>query len=176
MVNTAMTTHDCIFQERKATIDSPYHFVDSGLPNVYLTGIRYRVCSTCREQSADIPEVKQLMSVIAQAVVENESPLTGPEIRFLRKRLGKKSSEFARIIGVSLEQVSRWENGRNPPEASADKLIRIYYCHLSGNRELRERIDKHIESWLASLPGENQLPCIRAKIKRDVWTASPCAA
>jgi len=90
--------------------------------------------------------------------------------------LGKKSGEFAKIIGVTLEQVSRWENGHNLPEVSADKLIRIYYCLLSGNRELRTKVDKHIEPWLAALPGDSPLNCIRAKLHRDTWTAAPCPA
>ena len=130
---TTNTINSCEFscEERKATLTAPYHFVDSGLPGVFLVGIKYRVCVRCRRQSADIPAVKQLMAALAQAIVENESPLTGPEIRFLRKRLGKKSSEFAKIIGVTLEQVSRWENGHNPPEASADKLIRVDGCTCS---------------------------------------------
>jgi putative zinc finger/helix-turn-helix YgiT family protein len=117
--------HD--LEEKKATSDLPYHFVGSGLPNVYLIGIKYKVCKTCAGQAADIPAIKQLMQVIARAVVESEAPLTGPEIRFLRKRLGKKSSEFGRLIGVTAEQVSRWENEHNPPERSADKLIRVFY-------------------------------------------------
>jgi putative zinc finger/helix-turn-helix YgiT family protein len=174
----ANTNHSCgcSFEERKATLNNPYHFVDSGLPSVYLAGVKYRVCVQCGKRSADIPALKQLMAVIAQAIIENESPLTGPEIRFLRKRVGKKSSEFAKIIGVTPEQVSRWENGHNRPEVSADKLIRVFYCLLSDNRELRAKVDKHIGPWLAALPGEVQTPCIRAKLLRNTWTAAPCPA
>jgi putative zinc finger/helix-turn-helix YgiT family protein len=166
----------CSFEERKATPAALYHFVDSGLPNVYLAGIKYRVCLKCGKQSAEIPAVKQLLAVIARAVVESESPLTGAEIRFLRKRIGKKASDFAKIIGVTPEQVSRWENEHNPPEQSADKLIRVFYCLLSGDRQLHTKVDKHIESWLAQFPKEVQPPCIRAKLWRDTWKASPCFA
>jgi putative zinc finger/helix-turn-helix YgiT family protein len=157
--------HD--FKEHKATRESPYHFVDSGLPNVYLSGIKYRTCRLCGRQSADIPAIKQLMEVIARTVVIREAALNGAEIRFLRKRLGKKSSEFARIIGVTIEQVSRWENDHNPPEESADKLIRIFYSMLSGDRKLREKIDEDIECWLSTLPGEGQIADIRAKLSTN---------
>jgi putative zinc finger/helix-turn-helix YgiT family protein len=171
------------FEVRRATPEAPYQFIDSGLPNVYLIGISYRVCAECDERCADIPAVKDLMTKIARAVVEKESPLSGAEIRFLRKRLGRRSSDFARIIGVSKEQVSRWENSHNPPEASADKLMRIYYSHLSKDKTLLNRVDKHIEDFLKTLPGPDRTTriCVR-RAKNSNWTAQsgsptvPCCA
>src|SRR3970040_370311 len=98
-------THDCrnSCEEEKASFRNPYHFVESGLPNVYLVGVKYRVCRVCGAQSDDIPAIKNLMMALGRIIVESKAPLTGAEIRFLRKRLGKKSSEFARIIGVTTE-------------------------------------------------------------------------
>jgi putative zinc finger/helix-turn-helix YgiT family protein len=162
--------------EKKATSDSPYHFIGSGLPNVYLIGIKYKACNTCGSQAADIPAIKQLMQVIARAVVESEAPLTGPEIRFLRKRLGKKSSEFGRLIGVTSEQVSRWENGHNPPERSADKLIRVFYSMLSEDRKLRVKMSQDIEDWLSTVAEDGQVPDIRAKLRNHEWKAEPVPA
>jgi putative zinc finger/helix-turn-helix YgiT family protein len=163
--------HD--LKERKATPDAPYHFLGSGLPNVYLLGIKYKVCKICGSQSADIPAIKQLMKVIGKALVESDAPLTGPEIRFLRKRLGKKSSDFARLVGVTVEQVSRWENGHNPPERSADKLIRILYLALSGDRKLRGKITLEIESWMYPQAENGQASEIRAKLRNHEWEADP---
>ncbi len=166
-------THDCrnTFEERTATLESPYHFTESGLPNVYLCGIKYRVCQICRMQSADIPALKNLMMVIARSIVESEAQLTGSEIRFLRKRLGLRSSELAALAGVSVEQVSRWENGRNKPEKSADKLIRMAYCHLSGDRNLHDKFEKHIAAWLPAWTQEGQSSEIRAKLRNKKWEA-----
>src|SRR2546422_739289 len=78
--------HDCrqFAEARQATLRKPYHFVDCGLPNVYLAGIRYFVCRKCGKRAAEIPAVKQLLTNIAAAVVEQEGRLTGAEIRFLR--------------------------------------------------------------------------------------------
>lgn len=86
-----MTDHSCMARrvEKLATVEQPFHFADSGLPNVYLVGIKYFVCD-CGSVVAEIPAVKQLMQLIARDIVESSSDLTGAEVRFLRKRLGKR--------------------------------------------------------------------------------------
>src|ERR1035438_545344 len=84
--------------EKFATAEEPYHFVDSGLPNVYLVGIRYFHCE-CGQDLADIPAMKQLLNLIARDLVEKTSALSGAEIRFLRKRLGQKAADFSRQLG-----------------------------------------------------------------------------
>ncbi len=179
----ATTGHRCedFLETRRATREAPYRFIDSGLPNVYLVGIRYFVCRECGKQAAEIPAAKELMRVIARAIVEKEASLSGREIRFLRKRLGKKATEFAQIVGVVPEQVSRWENEANPPERSADKLIRLYYCLLSGDKKLREKLAadmrKALEQWLAAVPSGEQVKGIQAAFNRKhEWRVQPVAA
>lgn len=167
--------HKHELEQHLATANKPYHFVDSGLTNVYLIGINYRTCKSCGMQSADIPAIKQLMKVIARAIVESDAPLTGEEIRFLRKRLGKRAIEFAKIIGVAETEVSRWENNKVQPAQSADRLIRVFYSVLSEDRALKERIDKELESFLSAFTGEHQITEILAT--RDTeWKAEPVPA
>jgi DNA-binding transcriptional regulator YiaG len=164
--------------ERMATYQSPYRFVDSGLPNVYLVGIKYWTCEKCGKQSAEIPFLKDLMVKIARAVVSQETPLDGSEIRFLRKRLGKKSSEFAKIIGVTPEHYSRLESVREDhnPSGSADKLIRIYYSLLSGDETLKDIMNSNIDAYMASLHGEEQPLSVRAELHHNEWEAEAVPA
>ena len=170
--------HDCRKKCKtlQATAHSPYHFVDSGLPNVYLIGIGYRVCTACGKQAADIPALEDLMVKIARTVVQKEDVLSGAEIRFLRKRLGKKSAEFAKIIGVVPEQVTRWEKDDNSPAESADKLIRVFYSLYSGDATLKNMVDAHISDWLTTLPGGEHATNIRAELRENEWAAKPVAA
>ena len=166
-------SHECRAHKvrKQATSDHPYHFVESGMPNVYLSGIDYYVCEICGKQSADIPELCDLLTKIAAAIVRQEPALTGEEIRFLRKRLVKKQSEFARIIGVTPEQASRWETNDNPPSESADKLIRVFYCLLSGDADLKTLANEHIAAWMTMLPGELPVASFQAQMLDDKWTA-----
>lgn len=176
MVEIAKHSCEICRETKRATHESPYHFTDSGLPNVYLTGIRYFVCAKCNKQAAEIPAVKELMKAIARAVVGKETSLSGPEIRFLRKRLGKKATEFAQIIGVVPEQVSRWENAANPPEKSADKLIRLYYSLESGDKALEKKLHADMAR-LATVRAEPEhLQRIEAAIgRKQEWMAEPVA-
>jgi putative zinc finger/helix-turn-helix YgiT family protein len=166
--------HTHQFEQFHATISQPYHFVDSGLPNVYLVGIKYRKCDSCGTQSAEIPAIEELMKVIARAVTRKDDLLTGLEIRFLRKRLGKKSSDFANLVGVVPEEVSRWEN--HPDKGhhkSTDRLIRLLYCFLSGDPGLEKQFNQHIAEWLSSVPGEEHMKKYCAKLRNKEWTAEP---
>ena len=134
-----MKDHNCPAHrvEKFATVEEPFHFVDSGLPNVYLVGIKYFVCE-CGNIVAEIPAVKQLMQVIARDVVLSPLDLTGPELRFLRKRLGKKASEYCKYLAVEPETLSRAEGGKQPISRQAQMLAKLSYCLLSEDPHLAE--------------------------------------
>src|SRR5579864_5833860 len=100
--------HDCEehSEEFTSTAEKPYHYVGSGLGNVYLVGVKYWICSVCEKQSAIIPQLNQLLASIARTIVEKSSPLRGEQVRFLRKRLAKRSKEFSALVGVTPERYS----------------------------------------------------------------------
>jgi putative transcriptional regulator len=163
-------THDCmkLRTEKLATPTEPFHFVDSGLSNVYLAGIRYFVCE-CGSVTAEIPAIKPLMRLLARDVVESPKPLSGEEVRFLRKRLGKKASDFARDLGLEPETLSRMENGKQAISEQSDKLIRFLYAISSDDQELLEQIRKLVKPLLTawserSAAGPSLAPMILKKI------------
>src|SRR5258708_15270111 len=65
----------------------------------------------CGEVAAEIPAIMPLMQLIARDIVAQPTSLSGDEIRFLRKRLGKKQLDLAKELGVEAETLSRYENG-----------------------------------------------------------------
>ncbi len=129
--------HNCkdVHVEKVATLEEPFQFTDSGLSNVYLVGIRYYVCE-CGSVVAEIPAIKQLMQLIARDIVTSPLDLTGKEIRFLRKRLGKKATEYCQYLGFTPETLSRIENGNQEISIQSQKLARLSYCVFSEDPHL----------------------------------------
>jgi DNA-binding transcriptional regulator YiaG len=164
------TEHDCKqrAKELRATADQPYRFLDSGLSNVYLAGIKYWTCAECAKHAAEIPALEQLMSVIAKAVVMKPALLSGEEIRFLRKRLARKAVEFAELINKTPEHFSKLENDQLPLPEETDKLIRFTYALLSGDKELFVAFAANAEAWLRSIR-EKRTKRITLNKKAGVW-------
>jgi putative transcriptional regulator len=51
------------------------------------------------------------------------------DIRKIRTRQGLSQSEFALLIGVSVDTLQNWEQGRRRPEGPARALLRIADVH-----------------------------------------------
>ncbi|MDR3750666.1 MAG: hypothetical protein P4K94_04190 [Terracidiphilus sp.] len=136
--------------EKFATPEEPFHFTDSGLPNVYLVGIKYFDCE-CGSVVAEIPAIKQLMQLIARDIVSSPRDLTGEELRFLRKRLGKKATEYSKYLGFTAETLSRVENGKQAFSIQAQKLARLSYCAFSEDPHLVECAKMILQSILEEI-------------------------
>ncbi len=143
-------------EEFFSSVERPYHYVNSGLSNVYLVGIRYSVCKTCELQSAEIPAVKRLLTAIARTIVGKPSSLSGEQVRFLRKRIGKKSTDFASMVSMTPQRYSDLEAGRDKIAPDRDKLVRLIYKILSGDPKLGTGLRKpeEFERWITSLHGD----------------------
>lgn len=171
------TIHDCdeAAVQRFATTEAPYHYVNSGLPNVFLSGVKYRVCEDCKKQEADIPALKQLLESIARALVEKHSKLNGPEIKFLRKRLQKKQAEFANLLSVTPQRLSTLENSPKPEmDEVREKFLRTIYPILSEDTKLRQALDDRdeFERWMASISESDEGESIHATWHRRQWKVS----
>lgn len=147
-------SHSCTQNrvEHLATREQPFHFVDSGLSDVYLIGIKYYTCE-CGRVIADIPTIKQLMQLIARDVLSKPTSLSGEEVRFLRKRLGKKQVDFAHEIGLEPETLSRYENEKAPISETSDKIVRLYYVAFSKDpnlEEARKALEELLREWRVS--------------------------
>src|SRR5258708_28080252 len=155
MIEKTAHPHDCgkHMKEHAATKSKLYHFLDSGLSNVYLSGIKYWICEKCGKQAAEIPAPEQLMNVIAESIVMKTGLLAGQEIKFLRKRVGKRAIDFAKLLSKSPEHFSKLETGTLELPPATDKLIRFVYGMLSGDQELLKIISGKTEEGLKSLLG-----------------------
>jgi DNA-binding transcriptional regulator YiaG len=149
--------HDCEDSsvEYISTVNRPYHYVGSGLGNVYLVGVKYWVCSVCGMQAAEIPSLSRLLESIGRTLVEKPSRLIGEQVRYLRKRVGRQSKEFAAFVGVTPERYSAMEASNKTLSEGRDKLVRFVYRVFSGDRKLRNILtdQQQVEKWLMALHG-----------------------
>lgn len=138
-------------RRRKASTEKPYHYLECGLPNVFLVGVYLFECPGCSERLPEIPNIVQLHDRISAALVTKPTVLDGPEIRFLRKNLGLKAADFAEFLETTPVSVSRWETGEQPASKENDKLIRYFYVRYkeeTTRRRIREALVerlRHIE-------------------------------
>ena len=101
----------------------------SGLPSVTLVGVEVSRCARCGHHDVAVPHIEELHRVMACAVIRKPARLTPAEIRFLRTTLGWSGQELAAHMGAAAETVSRWEHGRTPIGAQADRLLRLIVLH-----------------------------------------------
>lgn len=139
-----------------------YRYTACGLTNVTLIGAEVRRCSKCGDQEVVIPRIEELHRVLAAAVVRQATRLTKDELRFLRKYLGYSGVDFAKVIGVAPETISRWENGKEKIGTSAEKLIRMLVVHVQPNRSYP--IDT-----LATITGDKSPKPLAVRPKGNSW-------
>jgi putative transcriptional regulator len=67
--------------------------------------------------------------------------LSGTELRFLRKQMNLTQSELGKLIGLSSQQVARWEKGESAISGPADRLVRgLYIQHVGGELDLQKLV------------------------------------
>jgi transcriptional regulator with XRE-family HTH domain len=88
--------------------------------------------------------------VIALHLVEKPGPLRGDEIRFLRKWAGFPARQFAALVGVSPEHLSRIENGHTdalgPPSDRLARAIAVASRDADEAREILLRVAGELEA------------------------------
>lgn len=120
------------------------HYLESGIDNVYLSGIEICKCTSCEEEIVSIPVVPELHNLIGLVLIKKKTLLSGKEIRFLRKNMGLTATRLAQHIGVDNATISRWENRSQPIGKSHDRLLRLVYSSIKGvpADEARHLIEK----------------------------------
>jgi hypothetical protein len=166
-------------QKHFATAELPYHYVGSGLQSVYLVGVTYYVCAECNKQAAEIPGMKELHEAIARTIVSKASPINGDELRFLRKRLGIKAVDFSPMVSLTPEYLSALENSPDPIDPGRDKLVRLIYSAMSGDKILKDVFSRQrdFQRWITSVSksglGER---IIATRLHNNHWRVEAAAA
>lgn len=114
--------------------ESMFHYTDCGLPKVYLKGIIVHKCTNkeCNEEEVTIPNMEELHQLLAEKIASQVNKLNLFEIRFLRTHLGFSGVDFADMIGVSPETVSRWEKGSVNMKEASERFLRVLILSKTG--------------------------------------------
>lgn len=135
---------------------APLHYTDCGLDDVYLLS-GYEVETTPYGDGISIKNLDQLHTAIGCYLTRQKKALSGKELRFLRKQLDLTQSHLGKILGLSPQQVARWEKGESEISGAADILIRaLFIQHAGGNLDL-QALAKALEELDAPMSDEKSL-------------------
>ena len=116
-----------------------YWYYESGLDNVLLRNITINECN-CGLSYPTLFRVSHLNNMIAKELILKADPLTGKEIKFLRKNLRYSSKSFSEMLGVDNTTLSKWENGLQAHSEQNDKLVRLF-CLILSDAEKNRVVD-----------------------------------
>jgi DNA-binding transcriptional regulator YiaG len=124
-------------------LDKPFLFKGAGLPNVYLrSGVKIEKDPDYGEL-VTIEKMPELFLAIAFAIVAKAEPLTGDEMRFLRKRMELRPADLAQELRVTEQTVANYEKGKTEAGPADLALRYLYLAHVAEDEEiaddLRER-------------------------------------
>jgi DNA-binding transcriptional regulator YiaG len=77
-----------------------------------------------------------LQRFVFQGLIHKPYPLTGKELRFMRKFLGLTTTEFGEKLGVSHAAVVKWEKEQAQISPAQEPYIRLFLCERFRDSEL----------------------------------------
>jgi DNA-binding transcriptional regulator YiaG len=116
----------------------PLHYTECGLDDVYLLSGYTRV-KTPYGTGISVKDADELHKAIGCNLATEKKVLNAKELRFLRKHMELTQSDLGRFLGLSSQQVARWEKGVSEISGPADLLVRALFLeHIGGKLNLQE--------------------------------------
>ena len=105
-----------------------------------------------------------LQRFVFQGLIHKPTPLTGKEIRFMRKFLGISTTAFGEKLGLSHATVVKWENGQAQIAPTQETYLRLLLCEYFKDSELLRLYKEIRPEQLAKKKHAKRLPVqVRAK-------------
>lgn len=140
-----------------------YHYTDSGLQNVWLTGVELR--DTAHGPTTIIPAIEDLHRLIGMNIAQANRQMTGAEVRFLRTELDLSQRMLAELLDVQENTLRRWEQGKVNITGPAQRALAGFYLEtVSETGSLRDLMIKLAET-------DRQLAAAEMRFNRigDEW-------
>lgn len=122
------------------TDKDPLHYTACGLDDIYLMS-GYEVVKTSHGEGTAIKKLDDLHLAIGRNLAERKKILSAKELRFLRVHMDLTQSELGKLLGLTSQQVARWEKGESDISGAAEFLLRGYFIqHAGGSLNLQELV------------------------------------
>ena len=92
--------------------------------------VQAAACDTCGTKKVEIPDPAGLTAAVAVTRATHRVKLGGSEIKFMRKAMEMPAKEVAKLLDVSEETISRWENDHQPIGGANEKMFRYLACKV----------------------------------------------
>lgn len=126
--------------------EEPVHYRECGLDNVYLLS-GYDIVETAYGKGLRIKNLEALHRAIGEHLACAKKELTGKELRFLRRQMDLTQADLGSYVGLSAQQVARWEKGQSEISGAAELLVRILYLATIHKSRLNvERVLNRLKS------------------------------
>ncbi len=164
-----------------------YHYLESGLDNVWLHGgVTETRCRACGEKFVRIWKEPQLLQVIASGILMEPKPLTGPELRFIRRSCALSQGELASLLqcprrATIADREARKNPGLSFPEEIGVRVILLKsfqkYLAKPGNSFLEPTQFEEIwhfagtfDHFAKKVAAQHR---IQAAVQQELWTLKP---
>lgn len=77
-----------------------------------------------------------LQRFVFQGLIHKSRPLTGKELRFMRKFLDMSTTELGEKLGVSHATIVKWEKEQTHISPAQEPYIRLFFCERFRDSEL----------------------------------------
>lgn len=119
----------------------PLHYTACGLDDIYLMS-GYEFVKSPHGEGVAIKNLDELHLAIGCNLAKHKKVLSAKELRFLRKHMDLTQSELGKLLGLTSQQVARWEKGESYISGSAEFLLRAYFIqHAGGKLNLQELVN-----------------------------------
>lgn len=142
-----------------------YHYTVSGLDNIWLAN-GYEIKQTSYGEAVAFQDAFGLQRAIGDRIARGRD-LSGAEFRFIRKELDLSRRKLGNLLGVSEQDMARWEESDNVPETAGRLLRAIYIESVHGTVRIWELLET-----LSDLDHKGRVEMV-FRATKDGWFPSP---
>lgn len=106
--------------ERRSQLKLPVNGKEVTVPSAL-----HLACPRCREIVLRFSDSRRLQEDAIELYRKRNGLLSAKEIRAIRERFGLTQGEFARLLHLGANTISRWESGRNVQSEAMEMLLRL---------------------------------------------------